>query len=142
MPKLNPQQIADKQIRRLQQASQDIITGIDSVSEAPAQAAIAQQQLMLQKLIDSVNDGTWAAELGKVTLNDWKTAMKEKGVPRVGPGIAAARQKLVDFQTWLGPVVDGAKAEVDAMPKGTISDSIARSTAFMTRMHENKFKGR
>ena len=138
MPKVSPQGGAEKWRRRLQGATQDIAAGIQRVTENPAQKAIAQQALLVQKFNQSVQDGKWANSLNRVTLNDWKQAAINKGVPRIAQGAADGESKYQSFAAQFYPYVEGVQQEIAGMPKGTLEDSIQRATTAIRRMAEFK----
>ncbi len=122
-------QVAQKWARNLAASTEDIKAGVQGVTVNPAQAAIAKQAVMLQKLTASVNNGKWAKGLGRVTLEGWKQNMIDKGVSRIAGGAQAAEGKFSAFMTQLLPVAEQVKAQVKGMPKITVEDSIARSAA-------------
>lgn len=128
----NAQQVATKWSRNLGAATQDIVAGVDAVTTAPTQQAAARKNEMLQKLTQAVNNGKWEKGLARVSLQDWKSAMKDKGVQRVASGAQAAQPKMASFmQEWL-PVAENISQQVKAMPKLTLQDSIARAAAAIT----------
>lgn len=138
MARVTPQEFQEKHARRLKGAVEDMRQGIERVTESPTEAAAAKQDKMIRRLQESVANGKWAAGLKRVSLQDWKTKMLEKGLARVAGGIDAAKDKVVDFASQLLPAVDAAAAKVKQMPDLTIEDSIARSGTFIREM--SKFK--
>ena len=93
---------------------------------------------MLLKITEAVNSGKCGDALRKVSLNEWKNAMLDKGLPRISSGIAAAKPKIqAFFEEWL-PWEESISQTVKAMPKGTIEDSIARAAAVIR--HNANFK--
>lgn len=143
MAKVTPAQAADKWVRRMQGATQDMARGVNQVTESPATLAIAQKDRLIANFIESVNSGRWEAGLNTVSLSDWKTAMLEKGVPRISQGAASAQTKQERFFAKLLPVVDQLSEEISRMPKGTVEDSVARAGAMIRGMASRKgqFKG-
>ena len=142
MARVTPQQAADKLIRRLQASGADITAGVNAVTEAPGVAAAASQERMLARLLESINSGEWAEAVSAVGVSEWKSAMINKGVPRISQGIAEARPQLERFfSQWL-PHADTVSAEVDQMPNVTIEDSIARASHTIRRNHEFKYNKR
>jgi len=95
---------------------------------------------MKDNLNRSIDDGRWAAKVRGVTLEEWKNAALNKGVDRIAAGIDQAHDKQVQMAGRLLAAVDSSAAKANAMPKGTIQDSIARMTTFVEDMH--KFKGK
>ena len=139
MAKVTPEQYAEKQARNLQNSLPDIRQGIERVSSAPGQKAAAAQQRMKDNLNKSIDDGRWAKKVAGVSLEEWKSAALNKGVDRIASGIDNAHDKQVQMAGRLLAAVDQSASKVRSMPKGTLSDSIARMTAFVTDM--SKFKG-
>ncbi len=142
MAKVNAQQWLEKWGRRLNAAGTDIANGVDNVKEAPGAKAAAAQELMLARLIESIQSGVWAKNVSAVSLEDWKTAMKKKAIPRISQGVTSAQAKKGAIINELLKAVDNAAAEANALPKGSIEDSIARAAAFMRSMSENAPKKR
>jgi len=138
MAKVTPEEFAEKHNRRLKSALPDMEAGIKKVTEAPTAKAAAKQEKMKQRLIARIDDGTWAARLKKVGVDEWKEKAISKGIPRVSAGIDAARDKVTDFASQLLPHIDAGKAAIDKMPDITLEDSINRMSTFVR--HMSKFK--
>ena len=134
MAKLTPKQAQEKWARRLKGAIEDINAGVDSVSEAPGKKAAAKSAKMLANLTKSVQDGTWAARVGAVSLEDWKRAMKEKGVGRIAAGVDGASAKAEDFFNQLFNYQASIKSKLNSMPDLTLEDSISRMTTWVRDM--------
>ena len=140
MARLTPEEYASKQARNLKNSLPDIRSGIERVSTAPGASAAAAQSRMKDNLIRSIDDGRWAAKVRGGSLEEWKTAALTKGVDRIAQGIDQAHDKQVQMAGRLLAAVDSAAQKSNALPKGTIQDSIARMTTFVEDMH--KFKGK
>ena len=132
MAKLTAAQATEKHNRRLKASIPDMQLGIENVTESPTAKAAAKQDKMLAEITRSIQSGKWAAGLKRVTLEDWKAAMLNKGVGRVAAGIDAAGPKVEAFFSELLPYIDAGKVKLDAMPDVTLEDSINRMT-FMVR---------
>ena len=138
MAQKSPVQVTEKLIRNLQAATESVRSGVQSVTTSPTEQAAEQADLMLLKITEAVNSGKWGDALRKVSLNEWKNAMLDKGLPRISSGIAAAKPKIqAFFEEWL-PWEESISQTVKAMPKGTIEDSIARAAAVIR--HNANFK--
>jgi len=135
---LNAQQVAEKQARRLKGSLEDMKAGVNSVTVAPTQQAAAKQEKMLANLQESVTSGKWKAGLQRVSLEDWKSKMLEKGVGRVAQGIDAARDKVEDFYSTFLPHVAAGVSAIEKMSDLTLEDSIARSNAMIR--HNAKYR--
>ena len=134
MAKLTPAEFQEKHARRLKAAATDMRLGVERVTESPTAKAAAKIDKMRAHLIAKFDDGTIAARLKKVTLEEWKSKMLTKGVGRVAEGIDAASAKVVDFATQLLPAVDAARAKIKALPDLTLEDSINRMTTYIREM--------
>ena len=135
MAKVNAQEYAEKWARRLSGSTEDIRRGIAKVSTAPGELAAAQQEAMLTNVVASINSGLWANRVRSVSLADWKTAATDKGIPRIAVGVTAAQPKMERVAGPLLQAVDESAAISNALPKGTLEDSINRMTTFVREMH-------
>lgn len=138
MARVTPEEFQEKHARRLKASTPDITRGVERVTKNPCELAAAKQDKMLAKLTESVTSGKWADGLKRVTLDEWKTKMIEKGVARIGPGIDGARDKVIDFASALLPHVDAGVDKVQRMPDLTLDDSINRVGTFLRHMAEFK----
>lgn len=136
--KVTPEQYAEKQARNLKASTPDIRRGVERVTVAPTQKAAEAQDKMLSRLTEAVQSGKWAAGLRRVTLEDWKSKMLEKGVPRIAAGIDAAYDKVVSFASELLPFQATLQSKVETMSDLTLEDNIARAAEWMRGMA--KFK--
>ena len=140
MPKLTPDEFADKQGRRLKAAVEDMKAGILRVTESPTAKAAAKKDKMKARLVARIDDGTWENRLKSVTLEEWKAKAAEVGTARVASGIDAARDKVKAFAEQLLPYQEALKAQIDKMPDMTLEDGINRMTAWVRGMAKFKKK--
>lgn len=141
MPKLTPQQFQEKHARRLKGATEDIRMGVDRVTEAPTKAAAAKKDKMRQRLVESIDSGKWERGLNRVSLEDWKKSMTEKGIGRIASGIDGAADKVVSFAGEFLPFLDNVQKKVRSMPDITLEDSIARMTTQVREVAKFQRKG-
>jgi len=134
MSKLTPQEFREKQARRLKGAVEDIRAGVEKVTTAPTVQAAAKQDKMVQNLQAAVQSGKWASRLKKVSLEEWKAATANKGIPRIAAGIDGAAAKVEDFASQLLPYEDQVLAQLKNMPDLTLEDSISRATTWIRQM--------
>lgn len=134
MARVNAQEFTDKWSRRLKAATPDIQAGINRVNQAPGVKAAAQAQTMINNLTSRVQDGTWAKQVGRVTLQEWKDKALNKGVGRIAAGVDASKDKMTIQAGKLLAAVDGAVAEVNKTPRGDLSANVQRAVTFMTEM--------
>ena len=134
MAKLTPKEFQEKHNRRLKAATEDMRLGVERVTESPTAKAAAKADKMRTNILKAIDDGKWAAGLKRVTLEDWKSKMINKGVGRVAAGIDEAADKVEEFAGKLLPHIDAGKAKIDKLPDVTLEDSIQRMTAFTRHM--------
>lgn len=138
MARVTPDQYQEKHARRLKAAVEDIRTGVENVTSNPCAAAAKKADKMLNNLTAAVQSGKWARNLGRVTLEDWKSKMLTKGVNRIATGIDEAAEKVKSFASQLLPHVDAGVSKVKKMPDLTIEDSVNRAAAFIRHMADFK----
>jgi hypothetical protein len=74
----------------------------------------------------------WVARTGAVSLQQWKSAMIDLGIPRAQQGAQAKQNNYTTFITSYMQFLSGAVSTVRGMPKGSLAQSIARSSAMIT----------
>ncbi len=129
MAKMTPQQIAEKQIRRAQEASGDYVAGINATTVNPMQEAKKKKDKLKANFNAAVDSGKWEAGLDSVSAEEWKRQSAEVGGARFGSGVEAARGKIVAFQEEVAPHRARIQAEVRAMPDTTPEQRLARMMA-------------
>lgn len=122
--------------RGMQGASQAYTDGIDAVTQNPMELAAQNEQGYLQGIQDAVSSGKWQSKLRKVSMQDWKSAAKQKGAQRLSQGAAAAESKVNAFWQRQGPIVDTIQQTVRSMPNATLQDRLARMQANAQMMHD------
>lgn len=127
---------AKKWSQNLASATQAITDGVNAVQQSPTAAAAAQQNVMLNNLQQAVNSGKWAAGLNRVSTQDWKNSMVQKGIPRIASGAQAAQPKMQQFLGQLIPHVAGVVASLP--PRGTPEQNEQRALAMMRGMRQFK----
>ena len=134
MVKMTPEQFTDKHNRRLKGALEDMRSGVETVTTAPGKLAADKEQKFKTRLMESIDKGTWRNRVSAVTLDDWKSKMIDKGLPRVSGGIDAAAAKVKDFAAQLLPAVAAAQDKIAKMPDLTLEDSINRMGSYVREM--------
>jgi hypothetical protein len=131
---ITPTETADKLIRRLSAAGEDMRKGVEAVTESPTKKAAARADKMRQNILAAIDNGDWAKGLNAVSTEDWKRSMTEKGIARVPQGIQNARAKLEAFYAKLLPYQSALKDKVDKMSDLTLQDNINRMVTFVQGM--------
>ena len=129
-----PEEMAEKWNRRIKASTPDIRKGIEGVEESPTLAAVAKQEKFKNKLLESIDNGKWAAGLRRVTLEAWRSAAINKGIGRISAGADEALPKVTAFATEILPHIARGQAEVAKLPDFTIEDSINRVATMMRHM--------
>ena len=140
MAKLTPQEYAEKWGRRLKGSTADIQAGIQRVTEAPGVKAAQQKELMKQKLLEAIENGTWERQVAAVSLDEWKQKALEKGVGRIAAGVDGAMHKQVNMAERLLKNIDEVKSIVDRTPRGDLETNINRMVTQAREMSKRKLK--
>lgn len=136
MARGTPQQTSEKWANNLSGAGAAIEAGVNRVREAPGQKAAMQQDKMRQNLLAAIDNGKWARNVSAVTLSDWQSAMKNKGIPNIQRGVTTAKPKMTQFFERLFPIQDQIVQELDSMPSTTLEENIQRAIHVMRRTSE------
>lgn len=137
----NPAKVAEKWVRNLSGATQEIRDGVGAVTESPTAKAADQSAKYLLNVQRAVDSGKYAARLRGVTLEEWKRKTLDKGIGRIATGAAAAQDDFQDFMTELIPFQERLQAEINSMPDTSLEDSIARQAAWTRGMAEFQRSG-
>lgn len=131
---LNPTSATTKWSQRMQAAGPQITEGVNAVTESPGIAAARQATVWLAKLTASVDK--WKRNVGAMTLDQWRTAMIERGIPAIATGVAAKSGNYQAFAEKFYPYLATGVAHVKTMPKGTIAQSQARAAYMIDYNHK------
>lgn len=127
-----PDQIAERWANGLGGASEKIRAGVEAVTVAPGAMAARQKSVYLANVQASADK--WARNTGAVSLSDWKLAMTEKGLARIGAGASAAKSKMAAFMGKLLPYVASGRSTLPA--RGSFEQNKARAVAWIDYMHK------
>lgn len=123
------QMATTKWIQNIGTATERMKTGANNVTVAPGQKAAAAADKWLAKVTQA--KAKYANNVGRVSLQEWKDAYINVGIPRVSQGAQAKQAKYTAAMADFLPYLAQGVAKIDAMPKTTIGDSIARATAMI-----------
>lgn len=121
--------IATKWAQRLGQSAEAIREGVNAVTTSPGETAAQNAQRYLDGVTEAYNSGRYQKGLRSFTLEDWKTAMIQKGVSRISSGAQAAVPKVVKFQEYWLPQMEELKRRISGMAKGGVAEAQARAAA-------------
>ena len=137
MPQLDANAVATRWANNLAASTQKITASVNALTTSPTSQAANAAQTWLARLNDPATVAKFQKNLNRVTLQQWQTAMTQKGIPRIGQGAQQAVQtKMLPFYTaWL-PYEAQGQQQVKAMPKGTLQDRIARAVFMINWNHQ------
>lgn len=140
MVRVTPEEFAEKWSRRLKTATEDIRKGVEKLDKNPAELAIKKKEKLKQRLIEAIDSGRWERGLQRVTLDEWKRAMINKGLNRISAGVDEAKPKVKDFGEALLSHVEAGQKAIENMPDLTLEDSINRMVTFTRHMAKFRWK--
>lgn len=129
----NPAAAATKWVTSMQSAGPAYEAGIDGVNQAPGAKAAAASAKYLAGV--QANLQKFERNSMSVSLQEWKTAAKEKGASRLGTGATAAQAKFGAFTTSFFTYLKNGQAEIDAMPTTTYEQRKAKANRQMDYNH-------
>jgi hypothetical protein len=118
-------------------ATQKYVQGVQDTNVDVVGRAIAAQNALLANLTQSITSGRWARNLAAVGTGGWKQITAAKSAA-YGTGVAASEAKYVAAVGPLFQFMASEQSKIAGMPSGTISDSVARATTWMTDLHNWK----
>jgi hypothetical protein len=131
MPFPDPAATAQKWVTAAGASGQAFVDGVQRTTKDPTALAAAAAQKMLAGVQAAITSGYWQRRLQEVGAAGWKAAVQAKAA-NYAVGVQASQTKyqqgITAFWNYMGPTL----AQIEAMPKVTLQDSIARATAWIT----------
>jgi len=140
MAKLTPEEFAEKWASNLRASAEYMRRGVESVTEAPTHKAASKRQKWVARMTDKATQDKWERGLRAVSLEDWKTAMREKGISRAQAGAQSATPKMAQVGSKLLAHIDQGLAKLQGMPDVTLEDSRNRLLAWFDHMSKLRIK--
>jgi len=134
----DPAAISDRWARGMSGAAETMRQGVNAVTTAPTEKAAAAADRYAEGVQRAVSSGKFQAGLRRVGLSDWQRAMAEKGIPRVASGAVSAKPKMESFMSQFIPHVEAGQRKLENMPRGDLSQNIARMVANVEHMAQFK----
>lgn len=134
MPKLTPREAREKHARNLKASVPDIRAGVARVTISPTAKAADKVDKMRAKLMEAFDSGKVERGLRRVTLEEWKTKMTDKGINNIATGVDLSADKIERFFAELFPYQESLQARISAMPDLTLEDSVARASTWIREM--------
>jgi hypothetical protein len=133
------QSITEKWKQRTSGATQQVIEGVARVTEAPGVKAARQKQVYLANV--QAKADKWEANVSRVPLSEWQAATAA-GAQRIAAGVQAKAHKMEGFLREFIPHVEQVQSRVNAMPRGSFEQNIARMVENARGMAAFKRSGR
>jgi hypothetical protein len=124
-------QAATNWASKMASSGEKMKAGIQAVTQSPTAKAAQRQQAYLDGVMRAVSSGKYAAALNRVSLESWKAAAINKGIPRVAQGAAEGKQRFQDFMTQFLPYVQQGVQALESMPRGGLEENIQRMVAMV-----------
>lgn len=126
MTRVSPQEGAEKWARNTAAATQDVVRGVERVTQAPGTKAAAASGKWLNKV--SQAEEKFKTNVGAVSLADWQQATRD-GASRIASGVQAKKGKAVKFAEAFYAHLDRGAQAINNMPTTTVEDGIAKAAA-------------
>ena len=118
-----------KWVQNIGSATERMKQGANNVTVAPGVKAAAAADKWLANVQRA--QAKFKNNVSRVSLQDWKDAYINVGIPRVSQGAQAKQAKYTAAMNAFLPYLAQGVAKIDAMPKVTLQDSINRATAMI-----------
>lgn len=135
----NAQSVTEKWAQRTSGATQQVVEGVQRVTEAPGVKAARQKQAYLANVQAKVDK--WERNTAAVPLSDWQAATTA-GAARIAAGVQAKRGKMESFMREFLPYVEQVQSRVQAMPRGNLEQNLARMVENARGLSNFKRSGR
>lgn len=130
----NAADVAAKWANNLGAAGPSIQKGVQNVQTSPTALAAKNPDGYLAGVQRAVSSGKWAHRLNAVTLQQWQSAMINKGLPRIQSGAQIGKSNMQTFMQNFLPYVYSAQAALQSTPRGNLEQNINRMVTFTRAM--------
>jgi len=130
----------EKHARNLKGATSEIRAGVEALTESPGKKAAERSDVWVQRMTDSAVQERWKRNVGKLSLDDWKKDMVEKGVGRISAGLDRSSDKIADFGDKLISHIKSIKPEFDKRPVLTLDDAASKAADWIKAMGKFSYK--
>lgn len=114
--------VAKKWADRMKAATTAMKEGVQAVTVSPTEKAAASVDKWAEGVRRAREEGTFEAGLRSVSLEQWRTAMLQKGVGRVSEGVTEALPRMERFMGELLAHTDMVSSQIQSMPDATPED--------------------
>ncbi len=121
------QEASQNWVRGMSNATDKIRKGAQRVTESPGAKAAAAVDLWQQNVSSARAREKYVANVGAMSTEQWRTALMDKGIPRIAAGATAAQSKMQAFQQDFFPFLQGVVNSLP--PRGDLEQNLARANA-------------
>lgn len=118
-----------KWLTNLTAAQASMKTGAMNVQTSPGVLASQAADKWLARV--TASKAKFAQNSANVTLQQWQNAYVNVGIGRAVQGAQAKQNNVTAFQQQFLPYLATGVAKIDAMPKNTLQDGVARAVAMI-----------
>lgn len=129
-----------KHATNLKASSDEIRKGVEAVTESPGSKAAKRADVYIAKMTSSEVHERWKRNVAKVSLEDWKKDMVEKGIGRISAGLDRSKDKITDFGDKLIAFQKAALPAFDARRPITIEESAQKAADWIKEMAKFSYK--
>jgi hypothetical protein len=119
----NAASITEKWKTRTAGATQQVVDGVNRVTEAPTAKAARQKQVWLNNVVAKADK--WERNTAAVTLEEWRAATTA-GAQRIAAGVQAKAGKMEKFLGEFLPYLENVQRQVNQTPRGDMETNLAR----------------
>ena len=123
---LTGKQIAAKYKRNMAAAGPSIEEGVRTTTKSQTKNAIAAKDLMIANHAKAMADGKFEKGLEAAGDQKWADNLIKKGIPKIQTGIDLNMAHIERQFDKVATIGAAAKDQIDAMPKGGMSNALAR----------------
>lgn len=119
----NASQITEKWKTRTAGATQNVVDGVNRVTDSPTAKAARQKQVWVNNTVAKADK--WERNTAAVTLEEWRAATIA-GASRIASGVAAKAPKMEKFLQEFLPHLENVQRQVNQTPRGDLETNLAR----------------
>jgi hypothetical protein len=127
--KATPQSATSKWLSNLTAAQGAMKTGAMAVQQSPGLLASQAADKWLNRV--TASKAKFIQNSANVTLQQWQNAYTGVGISRAIQGAQANQANVTAFQAQFLPYLAQGVSKIDAMPKNTLQDGVARAVAMI-----------
>jgi hypothetical protein len=136
----DPREVAQDWAKNLRNARSKIERKVRELSESPTARAARNSDVWQQRVSSADAKKKFEENLRAVSLEDWRNAFINKGLPNMASGADASVDKFANFLSQLLPYTEQVKKEVADMKVLTLDDAIAKVEKVIRKMSEFRYK--